>query len=854
MSNTLRPNRGRGISRRNLLKAVFAGTGATALGLTTACVAGQGNGGGGGGGNSDSAIDFTTTGEFWPEPMEWNVDDWPGQALALNVTQNATPTNIIGGNALASETFLSYNGTTPGPTIRARGTDTVFIKLRNFLGANNATIWVVPSFDPNSTPQSFPDWCLGEHVNGLHEFHTTNLHTHGLHVRPGRNPDGTFSDDILLRVIPREDYRLREESQDPLCWPLEFNENVAEANYEFRLYAERRNQQGILERIPHPPGTHWYHPHSHGGTYLQVSSGMAGLLIIEGDVDDMLRAYFADNNYQERIVVFQRITPAKDLQDVDSIGVPPYSGNQGKPHTPLINGQQGTPLLAVVSPNEVNRFRVLNGGVDGAGYLSLAMFRGEITPTQQTYNRSGNPQTINRVSLDALSVNQRVQLTAPELFKVDIPLVNYPYITPNYNNGPENFVGITPPDVPNVISVHQMAFDGVGLVNPDTGQYETREVESINLDPANRSDFLFKAPAIENTTAGYDIYTLIALGRDAHRDGGRYEDDVVLAQIVVRGDALADVDMGTIPFDETPVPPYLQPITATDVQITDGDPDFPYTGDVQNPTRTREVTYSGWGKNAVSPDTQYIMPNGESGVSEVGSPQWADTMGIDGLKFAPYNRPHRMLLGTAEEWTVNNCSMTMTTPRAPFTIAVSAIDHPFHIHTNPFWLMDKQVVDREGNIRSLAEEIGFQPRWQDVVAIPRNGGRVIYRQRFWDFAGILVNHCHILQHEDRGMMQTIEVVYEPDQASYEVKEFGTDYYAPKGFIECFSINETIGLPTDANGTPTWVVTSPPPSPDPTPTPSPTPNNTPTPTPTPTVDVTPIPPATLSPSPTPNTQD
>ena len=33
----------------------------------------------------------------------------------------------------------------------------------------------------------------------------------------------------------------------------------------------------------HPAGTFWYHPHRHGSTALQVSSGMAGALIVRGD-------------------------------------------------------------------------------------------------------------------------------------------------------------------------------------------------------------------------------------------------------------------------------------------------------------------------------------------------------------------------------------------------------------------------------------------------------------------------------------------------------------------------------------------------------------------------------------------
>ena len=38
------------------------------------------------------------------------------------------------------------------------------------------------------------------------------------------------------------------------------------------------------------------------------------------------------------------------------------------------------------------------------------------------------------------------------------------------------------------------------------------------------------------------------------------------------------------------------------------------------------------------------------------------------------------------------------------------------------------------------------------------------RSRFVDFTGTYVLHCHILIHEDRGMMQLVEVV--PDKPPY----------------------------------------------------------------------------------------
>jgi len=92
----------------------------------------------------------------------------------------------------------------------------------------------------------------------------------------------------------------------------------------------------------------------------------------------------------------------------------------------------------------------------------------------------------------------------------------------------------------------------------------------------------------------------------------------------------------------------------------------------------------------------------------------------------------RMRLGAVEEWTITN---------------VDESDHPLHIHTNPFLVMG---VDGQ----ALAK-----PVWRDTVNVPRSGC-VTRRSRFEDFMGRFVLHCYILNHEDIGMMQLLEV-YKP---------------------------------------------------------------------------------------------
>ena len=84
-----------------------------------------------------------------------------------------------------------------------------------------------------------------------------------------------------------------------------------------------------------------------------------------------------------------------------------------------------------------------------------------------------------------------------------------------------------------------------------------------------------------------------------------------------------------------------------------------------------------------------------------------------------------------EEWVLKNSS---TGP------------HPFHIHVNAFQMLD---------------ENGKPGVWRDTTIIPprQNGkdGELRMRTRYERFTGTFVLHCHILTHEDLGMMQLVEV-------------------------------------------------------------------------------------------------
>ena len=103
-------------------------------------------------------------------------------------------------------------------------------------------------------------------------------------------------------------------------------------------------------------------------------------------------------------------------------------------------------------------------------------------------------------------------------------------------------------------------------------------------------------------------------------------------------------------------------------------------------------------------------------------------------------------LNDVEEWTlINN----------------SKVPHPFHYHVNDVQVMSMFVPSNTKNI-GMVTVTSPQQWYQDVVLVPAaqvdaNGtvitpGRVVIRIKNLDFTGSFVYHCHILAHEDRGMM------------------------------------------------------------------------------------------------------
>lgn len=838
--------------------------------------------------------------ETWQEPWTWRPEVWPGANLELNLVENQNVGNSPSpGNPTPA--LFSYNGTSPGPTVRVGSDGTLLVKVRNTLGLNANQTPVGPNpdafeFTPDvrekicslaeaqvrggdpenprrCVPVRFPEqvqqivptqtrpgWDLGGHVNGQHAAHTTNLHTHGLHVFPQTNPDGTHSDNVRLRIIPKADLEARLAAGKDRSDALADYEHAGELDYKIQLAFERDGQP-----MPHPPGTHWYHPHSHGATHDQVASGMAGFLIVEGDVDEAINLAMTGEHrpqpetrtglydYRERLIMIQRVVvPSSDLD----AGV--KKRNLRFPPTIAVNGVHG-PALMRMRPGAVERWRVLNGSVDGAGTKRFMVLDGQFVQRENKMWRVVSEGERDKRSRRLEPVSEQdfedAKLDLHQLSLDGITLVSVEDGKARHkikdlskqNAGTSNPFASPARPGENDYRAKLRAFESV-FKDGDSLRRSFVRPNEVYMTNANRADLFFKAPL----DAGGRVFTIFA--KEAHIHTDNYQQmyqrwvenpkmnpfrplfDVVVGYIHVDGKPVegGEFDIQGLNGHLPPVPPLLQPIAASELEVPAKE--AIKTGVAPGSMRCRTISYSGTGGAdfpTIRPPENFIQQHPElenvfwatyEG-TKVLLPNHTRTMGINtefdlsvnpepGLphKFAHHDpKRSRVLVNTAEEWVLYNSSSMLWShtdrERFPqpgsyrfhfesfpisraegqrrfaedpeFKISVKSADHPFHMHVNPMWVLRVEVPDENGELHNILPE----PAWMDTVPIPRNGGRVVFRTRFDDFVGQWVNHCHILLHEDMGMMQVVECTDDPGDVNYRSRQKVATHAMPASEVD-----------------------------------------------------------------------
>lgn len=600
----------------------------------------------------------------------------------------------------------SFGGCKAGPLIQVLPGDTLRVDLHNNLDAEDPTCAEDPPAGLHLPP-------------GVGCFNTTNLHTHGLHVSPAGN-----SDNVLLSIAPQTSFP-----------------------YEINIPAD------------HPAGTFWYHSHRHGSTAVQVASGSAGVLLIRGnrpytapspanphpvaDIDTILHTA-PDTPFPERVFLFQQIAYAcfdNDPNSPDSYWQQIYTSNglynfansndsgptapANSPWTcppPAPNVSRGavenfslqldsptiwdtngrfTSINGVVQPSitlpagQIQRWRFLHAGIHDT--INLQIVRAAATPGA----------TANLISTSQLQGNRQAQ-------KADVMRLC---------NATES----------TLIPQFEIATDGLTRTHLHAirGDAQPGSIGSNYLQPGYRSDVLVVFPS----DGDYCLLDQAApeQERATNGKGGQGPSTVqLLAYIHVRGGHAVSGDLET----------HIEKV------LYDANPGLPSS--VRSGLLSGDLTP--WAPfTHLGPPTTPQLQKANFNIGKAG-------FTINGKSYDPDVVNITRQVGTTDDW-------QLTSEGEP---------HIFHIHVNPFEVIDVLQKDVNGNWISIFKPdgtCGAPPDSQGLVnqycglyhvfrdtLFVENGYRIIVRTHYDRYIGEFVIHCHILDHEDSGMMLNINLV------------------------------------------------------------------------------------------------
>jgi FtsP/CotA-like multicopper oxidase with cupredoxin domain len=273
----------------------------------------------------------------------------------------------VGGYRLFLRT---YEGASPGPTLRLGRGDVLRIRLVNDL-------------PPNRDP-------MPAYIDQPHHLNTTNLHAHGLHVSPSG-----MADNVMRAMEPG-------------------------ASYEIEIAIPR----------DHTAGTYWYHPHNHGSADIQVASGMAGALVIDGDFDAVPEIAAA----RDRVMILGEVVfdAFGTVESLDTL----FPETAARFLT--INGQRAAAIA--MRPGEVQRWRLIHAGYQDDILLRLEGHRlhpiardGIALPRMNMPNiPTGNPAAADSAVLIAPGqrVDVLVQAGAPGSYELQALAYDQGYAAP----------------------------------------------------------------------------------------------------------------------------------------------------------------------------------------------------------------------------------------------------------------------------------------------------------------------------------------------------------------------------------------------------------------------------------------
>ncbi len=152
----------------------------------------------------------------------------------------------------------------------------------------------------------------------------------------------------------------------------------------------------------------------------------------------------------------------------------------------------------------------------------------------------------------------------------------------------------------------------------------------------------------------------------------------------------------------------------------------------------RLATYgASWAQNDAAPVRRIPI--------SIAAGQWL----LDGRTFDMMNAApeEEVRAGSTHIWELTNVSGMMGMPMA----------HPLHLHGRQFRVLSRAPVSGTSAGSSSVREGLLDEGWTDTVLI-LPGERVRLQVTFTEYPGLYLYHCHILEHEDMGMMRNFRVL------------------------------------------------------------------------------------------------
>ena len=269
-----------------------------------------------------------------------------------------------------------------------------------------------------------------------------------------------------------------------------------------------------------------------------------------------------------------------------------------------------------------------------------------------------------------------------------------------FNGVPQPLGEVSLDGVPNNYSQYNPANSNKGAKAPAAGINQIVWQKHLDLPPGARADFIFQGPpaGVYGNLITHDVDTGPAGENDPIRP---------LANIISKAEA--PEPRSILPASSAPLPAQSSA----------------WLGNVK-PIRERKLYFSERPSDPNNPNSPTVF-----------------MLTVDGQKPAPYDpastAPNMTVqLGDVEDWVIENRTQEL---------------HAFHIHQIHFLL---QEVNGAPVDEPFLRDVVNVPFWNGTsLTFPSVKLRMDFRNP--NIVGTFVYHCHLLEHEDGGMMGTVQV-------------------------------------------------------------------------------------------------